>query len=75
MTKPTILAVDNDPGVLASISRDLRSRYGHDYRDVDQLWNDEVAEPMAAGWPLLEVNTAQPVDVAAVVAFVRRARP
>jgi thioredoxin reductase (NADPH) len=32
MTKPTILTVDDDPGVLASISRDLRSRYGHDYR-------------------------------------------
>ena len=42
-------------------------------RDVDELWNDEVAEPVAAGWPLLEVNTAQPVDVAAVVAFVRHA--
>ena len=44
-------------------------------RDVDELWNDEVAEPVAGGWPLLEVNSAQPVDVAAVVAFVRNARP
>ena len=34
MTKPTILAVDDDPSVLASISRDLRSRYGHDYRII-----------------------------------------
>ena len=32
MTKPTILTVDDDPEVLASISRDLRSRYGRDYR-------------------------------------------
>ncbi len=44
-------------------------------REVDELWNDEVAEPVAGGWPLLEVDTAQPVDVAAVVAFVRRAHP
>jgi hypothetical protein len=34
VTKPTILAVDDDPGVLASITRDLRSRYGQDYRIV-----------------------------------------
>ena len=34
MTKPTILTVDDDPGVLASISRDLRSRYGSDYRII-----------------------------------------
>lgn len=48
---------------------------GHfdDDRDIDELWNDEVAEPVAAGWPLLEVNSAQPVDVAGVVAFVRDA--
>jgi thioredoxin reductase (NADPH) len=34
VTKPTILTVDDDPGVLASISRDLRSRYGNDYRII-----------------------------------------
>ena len=34
MTKPTILVVDDDPGVLAAISRDLRARYGQDYRIV-----------------------------------------
>jgi thioredoxin reductase (NADPH) len=32
VTKPTILTVDDDPAVLASISRDMRSRYGRDYR-------------------------------------------
>jgi hypothetical protein len=41
---------------------------GHfdDERDVDELWNEEVAEPVGASWPLLEVNTAQTVDVSAV---------
>jgi thioredoxin reductase (NADPH) len=31
MEKPIILAVDDDPGVLAAVVRDLRRRYGADY--------------------------------------------
>ncbi len=34
MSKPHILTVDDDPMVSAAISRDLRSRYGADYRIV-----------------------------------------
>ncbi|MCU1678185.1 MAG: response regulator receiver protein [Frankiales bacterium] len=34
MTKPTILTVDDDPMVSAAITRDVRSRYGGDYRVV-----------------------------------------
>ncbi|HZJ05417.1 MAG TPA: FAD-dependent oxidoreductase [Nocardioidaceae bacterium] len=34
MTKPTILTVDDDPMVSMAISRDLRTRYGADYRIV-----------------------------------------
>jgi thioredoxin reductase (NADPH) len=44
MTKPTILTVDDDPGVLASISRDLRSRYGHDYRIVQAASGAQALE-------------------------------
>ena len=33
MTKPTILTVDDDPAVSQAITRDLRARYGADYRD------------------------------------------
>jgi predicted kinase len=46
---------------------------GHfdDQRTDGELWQGEVAEPVAGGWPLLEVDTAQPVDVGVVVAFVR----
>ena len=29
--KPVILAVDDDPGVLAAVVRDLRKQYGADY--------------------------------------------
>ena len=32
MPKPTIVAVDDDPGVSRAIVRDLRARYGADYR-------------------------------------------
>ncbi len=34
MTKPAIVAVDDDPQVLAAVARDLRARYGADYRIV-----------------------------------------
>ena len=34
MTKPTILTVDDDPAVSRAITRDLRARYGADYRVV-----------------------------------------
>lgn len=34
MGKTAILAVDDDPQVLAAVARDLRSRYGKDYRIV-----------------------------------------
>lgn len=34
MAKPTILAVDDDPQVLAAVRADLRSRYAKDYRVV-----------------------------------------
>jgi thioredoxin reductase (NADPH) len=32
MSKPAIIRVDDDPQVLAAIGRELRSRYGEDYR-------------------------------------------
>jgi len=40
-------------------------------RSPDELWNDEVAELVAGGWPVLEVDTNQPVYIAEVLGFVR----
>ena len=40
-------------------------------RPTAELWNDEVSEPVAGGWPVLEVDTNGPVDLDAVLAFVR----
>jgi predicted kinase len=41
----------------------------------DDLWDDEVTEPVAGGWPVLEVRTDGPVEVAEVLASVRAAIP
>lgn len=38
-----------------------------------ELWNDEVAVPVAGGWPLLDVDTTCPVDVSLLAARVRAA--
>jgi thioredoxin reductase (NADPH) len=48
MTKPTILTVDDDPGVLASITRDLRSRYGRDYRIVQATSGAKALDVLAS---------------------------
>jgi thioredoxin reductase (NADPH) len=47
MTRPTILTVDDDPLVSAAISRDLRSRYGSDYRIVRATSGAEALSVLA----------------------------
>jgi thioredoxin reductase (NADPH) len=42
VTKPSIVTVDDDPEVSAAISRDLRSRYGADYRVVRATSGEEA---------------------------------
>lgn len=42
-------------------------------RTADELWNDEIAEPVAGGWPVIEVNTDDPVMVDHVVGALRAA--
>lgn len=44
--------------------------FDHD-RTRNELWNDEVAEPVAGPWPLLEVDANVPVDVSDVARFVQ----
>ncbi len=41
-------------------------------RSADELWHDDVSEPVDAGWPVVEVDTNHPVDLAAVVSLIRR---
>jgi predicted kinase len=48
-----------------------REHYFDEQRSDDELWNDEVAEPVAGGWPLIEVDTTRTVDVSSLAAQVR----
>jgi thioredoxin reductase (NADPH) len=47
MSKPTVLAVDDDPMVAAAITRDLRSRYGADYLIVRATSGPKALEVLA----------------------------
>jgi predicted kinase len=39
----------------------------------DGLWSGERGEPIAGPWPVVEIDTTQPLDAASVVARVRAA--
>ena len=47
MAKPTILAVDDDPGASRAIARDLSTRYGADYRVVRATSGAEALDHLA----------------------------
>ena len=47
MRKPSILAVDDDPLVVAAIARDLRTRYGAGYRVLRATSGDEALDALA----------------------------
>jgi len=64
-----------DPSVAA---RRYRARAGSRHaghfdslRAAEDLWNEEVAEPVAGGWPLLEVATGEAVDIDQIIGFLR----
>jgi hypothetical protein len=42
-------------------------------RAPGELWNDEVARPVAGGWPVIEADTSVPVEIAPLVARIRAA--
>jgi cytidylate kinase len=42
-------------------------------RTAAELWNDEVARPVAGGWPVIEVDTTNPVGIGPLVAGIRAA--
>ena len=47
MSKPTILAVDDDPAVSRAVVRDLRARYGRDYRIIGTDSGAKALDAMA----------------------------
>ena len=46
MPKPVLMSVDDDPGVSRSVARDLRRRYGQDYRIVRAESGSEALEAL-----------------------------
>src|SRR5687767_6456834 len=46
MEKPVIFAVDDDPGVLAAVARDLRRKYGADYEVMRAASGAEALESL-----------------------------
>jgi predicted kinase len=42
-------------------------------RTAGEIWNDEVAQPVAGGWPVLEVPTEGPVEIGPLLERVRAA--
>jgi hypothetical protein len=42
-------------------------------RAIEELWNDEVAQPVAGGWPVIEIDTTNPVDVKPLSERIRAA--
>jgi predicted kinase len=42
-------------------------------RTAAELWNDEVARPVAGDWPVIEVDTTTPVELGPLIAAIRAA--
>jgi predicted kinase len=40
-------------------------------RTRDELWNDEISEPVAGGWPVIEVDANDQVDVPELARRIR----
>ena len=50
MAKPTLLAVDDEPEVLRAIERDLRRKFGQQYREMRSFLDENgVRHKMRAG--------------------------
>jgi len=42
-------------------------------RSIDELWNDDVARPVAGGWPVIEIGTHSPVDIRSLIVLIHTA--
>lgn len=65
--------VDREVARLRYTERAGSRHAGHfdSIRAADELWNDEVSEPVAGGWPILEVDTTGSIDVPQIVRRIR----
>src|SRR5215471_265871 len=75
MSKPAILAVDDDPAVAAAIAHDLRSRYGADYRIVRTASGAEALAVLALReQPVALIVTDQRMPQMTGIEMLKRAR-
>ena len=47
--------------------------YVSEHRHTAELWTNETTEPVAGGWPVIEVDTTGTVDVAALASQIQEA--
>jgi hypothetical protein len=64
---------DRDVAALRGRTRAGTRHAGHfdQARTADELWNDEISQPVAGGWPVVEVDTNRPVDLPGVADRIR----
>jgi thioredoxin reductase (NADPH) len=78
MTKPVLLTVDDDPQVLGAIARDLRRRYGNEYRVLRAGSGEEALEALdeleAKKEPVALLLSDQRMPRMDGVAFLQEAR-
>jgi hypothetical protein len=69
--------IDRDVARLRYQTRAGSRHAGHfdSIRSDEELWNAEVSEPVAGGWPLLEIDTTEPTDVPEIVRRIRDMTP
>jgi len=58
--KPVLLTVDDDPGVSRAVARDLRRRYGQDYRIVRAESGPQALEALRRGGRLVSIARPPP---------------
>jgi predicted kinase len=56
-------------------AREGRRARGHfdAERDEEDIWNDEVAQPVDGGWPVVRVDTGRPVQLDEVIGLIEHA--
>lgn len=59
---------DREVAVHRYVTRSGTRQAGHfdTVRTAEELWNDEISEPVAGGWPVVQVDTNAPSDLADV---------
>jgi adenylate kinase family enzyme len=53
------------------LARERPPRYVPEHSTTNEIWSHETREPIAGGWPVIEVDTSAPVEVEALAAEIR----